>query len=402
MLAGASVVLAVAAVDTVLRWTAPECPQSNDLWRPDAHVGWVHTRNKHTTYQPCTDLSREFRTDVRINALGLRDVDRSYGRPPGVRRILVLGDSFTEALQVEREESFAALLERRLGAQGERVEVINAGVSGYGTDNELLAYRQQYSHFEVDLVLLVMSSENDVYENSRALISVGDMPYPDKPYFEVDDHGALVLRNDPVPPRVPPPRSFREWLHDTVHASPLVRLVTHEPPAPRRDVRIIRGPLDGARSITEQFLVAQPAEWAQARVLTELLVRQLAAEVAQHGVRLAVVLIPDKRTIVPKTLGLALASAPLAGRAIDVERPYRDLRGVVEATGLPYVSLLEPLRAHLATTGDSGYFGWNTHWTASGHAVAADAIAKFLQDAALFPPTGAASTGAAPRTPGGA
>jgi len=187
-----------------------------------------------------------------------------------------------------------------------------------------------------------------------------------------------------VPPHVPPPRSFAQWLHDTVHASPLVRLLTHEPPPPRRDVRLIGGHPTGGRSVSEQFLVAQPPEWAEARVLTEHLLRELAAEVAQHGVRLAVVLVPDKRAVVPGTLDLALALPPLAGRAVEVERPYRDLRAIVEATGLPYCSLLEDFRTHRATTGDNAYFGWDTHWTVSGHALAADAIARCLRELQLF------------------
>ena len=51
---------------------------------------------------------------VRINSGGLRDREHNKTKPPDTLRIAVLGDSYTEALQVPFEKSFCAVLERKL------------------------------------------------------------------------------------------------------------------------------------------------------------------------------------------------------------------------------------------------------------------------------------------------
>ena len=65
---------------------------------------------------------------VRINSDGLRDREHSLSPPPNTLRIAVLGDSFTEAMQVNREEAFWAVMEKDLqgcgNLRGRQVEVL--------------------------------------------------------------------------------------------------------------------------------------------------------------------------------------------------------------------------------------------------------------------------------------
>ena len=70
-----------------------------------------------------------------FNAHGFRDYERSYTKPKGTFRILVLGDSYVEALQVALENSFPALLEKKLNenSTSTKFEVLNLGQSGFGT-----------------------------------------------------------------------------------------------------------------------------------------------------------------------------------------------------------------------------------------------------------------------------
>src|SRR5437899_3035923 len=105
-------------------------PQPAGFWRHDPRLGWHHTAGSEGVF----DRSPVFRTRVRINDKGLRGRDYPYERVAGRRRILVLGDSFVFGYGVEQEEIFTTVLEGLLPA----TEVINAGVSGYGTDQELL------------------------------------------------------------------------------------------------------------------------------------------------------------------------------------------------------------------------------------------------------------------------
>lgn len=58
----------------------------------------------------------EFVTHICYNAVGMRDVDRPTAKPPGTKRVLVLGDSYAEAMEVEDAQTSAKVLERLLNA----------------------------------------------------------------------------------------------------------------------------------------------------------------------------------------------------------------------------------------------------------------------------------------------
>ena len=72
----------------------------------------------------------EFSAVAHANAMGFRDREFSPEAPPGVTRILAIGDSFTYGWGVEDDEAWPKVLERRLVAAGERVEIANMGEPG--------------------------------------------------------------------------------------------------------------------------------------------------------------------------------------------------------------------------------------------------------------------------------
>ncbi len=130
---------------------------------------------------------------VRINSLGFRGQEISPEKPPGVFRICVLGDSFIEALQVDESETFCVQLQALLnsapssGSASPEIEVINCGVSGYGTAQELLMLQNYVMPLRPDVVLLAIFPENDIRNNSRILDGAET-----RPYFTVAESGELV------------------------------------------------------------------------------------------------------------------------------------------------------------------------------------------------------------------
>src|SRR5205085_3476932 len=110
------------------------------LFRPHPLYGWTHEPGAEGWTNGCIARAFERRAFSRINAEGLRDREYSWTRAPGVTRILLLGDSFVEGMQVPLEQTFAKRLEAKLADDGRRVEVVNGGFSGFGTDNELLFF----------------------------------------------------------------------------------------------------------------------------------------------------------------------------------------------------------------------------------------------------------------------
>jgi lysophospholipase L1-like esterase len=158
-------------------------PERDRFWKYDALLGWAHEPGQEGIFE-----TPQFRTVVRINENGLRDQAHPYERQNDSERILVLGDSFAWGYGVEESERFSQLLEKSLG-----VETINAGVSGYSTDQELLWYQNEGIKYETDLVILVLAG-NDVGDNDQQLVNT--IYY--KPKFVLEE-GQLVATGYPVP-----------------------------------------------------------------------------------------------------------------------------------------------------------------------------------------------------------
>jgi hypothetical protein len=104
----------------------------------------------------------------RINSKGLRaDREYPYEKPAGTKRIVCLGDSFTAGYEVDLEDCFTRVLERELTAQGRAVEVLDAGVSGFGTAEELLYLERELIRYQPDVVVVSFYG-NDLMDNVRS------------------------------------------------------------------------------------------------------------------------------------------------------------------------------------------------------------------------------------------
>ena len=155
----------------------------------DRYLGW-----KNKPLAEGSFATPDSKTFVRINSKGLRDEEYEYAKPPGVYRILVLGDSFAWGYGVEQGNNFSDQLEELLNksAAGNLVEVINAGVSGYGTDQELLLLEREGMKYQPDLVLVAFATNDFTLDNKS-----GRHGYYLKPYFSVEG-GQLKAKNYPL------------------------------------------------------------------------------------------------------------------------------------------------------------------------------------------------------------
>lgn len=103
-----------------------------------------------------------------INSQGFRaNQDYSYSKPANTLRVLSLGDSFTMGFEVQQQETFSEVLEKKLQAKGIPAQVINAGVSGFSTAEELVFLEQEGLKYHPDVVVLGFF-ENDLLDNLRA------------------------------------------------------------------------------------------------------------------------------------------------------------------------------------------------------------------------------------------
>lgn len=91
---------------------------------------------------------------VRTNSYGFREDEYPLARRPGVKRVVVLGDSYTFGTGVAFKETYAKRLEAELNRGAERYEVINFGVPGYNTVLELATWREVARAFEPDFLII--------------------------------------------------------------------------------------------------------------------------------------------------------------------------------------------------------------------------------------------------------
>jgi len=110
----------------------------------------------------------------KTNQHGMRSRECSLIKPPGVKRICVLGDSVAFGYRLPyMEQTFAYLLEDKLNSnkfKTSRYEVLNFGVTSYNAYQEELTLKKKVIGFSADLVLAGVTPNDDYYsEGDNAL-----------------------------------------------------------------------------------------------------------------------------------------------------------------------------------------------------------------------------------------
>ena len=108
------------------------------------------------------------RWHFKINRNGFRDdEDYVYEKPPGAFRVLALGDSHTAGFEVAQNETFSAQLEAELRRRGIEAEVLNTGISGFGTAEQVVFLENEGLKFRPDAVVVAFYA-NDYSDNLRS------------------------------------------------------------------------------------------------------------------------------------------------------------------------------------------------------------------------------------------
>lgn len=372
------------------------------FYQPDASRGYALRPNLEGWYR------KEGEAFVRINSDGLRDREHSKEKPPDTLRIAVVGDSYAEAFQVGQEKAFWSVMERRLGdcpsLRGRRVEVINFGVSGYGTAQELITLRERVWAYSPDVVLLAVTTNNDVLDNSRALKLTDEIPY-----FTLRD-GQLVLDNS-----FRDARSFRlrdsalnragRWLRDHLRFVQAVHLAqvalksrldawrdrrrdaeekqtNAAAQSPAHAQQQEGAPTDELGAANVIYREPSDDTWRDAWAVTERLLATMNLEVREHGARFYVVTLSNGIQVYPE----ASARRAFAERlgVEDLFYPERRFRALGYASGFPVLNLAPEMQRRaderkLFLHGFGRELG-NGHWNEEGHALAGELVANWLCD----------------------
>lgn len=149
------------------------------------YVGWAGRVNDLWYNASPGEFSR---IPIQTNAQAIRESPTTYEKPEDVFRILVIGDSVTEAVEVPLNRTWHSIFEEQINQRlSDDIEVIAVGVGGWSTDQQLLYLRHEGCRYDPDVVMLQFTTNDPS----------GNHLFQDrKPYFNlVDDE--LVLQNFP-------------------------------------------------------------------------------------------------------------------------------------------------------------------------------------------------------------
>lgn len=333
----------------------------------------------------------EARQYVELNAEGARDVDHAVAKPEGVHRVVVLGDSYAAAYEVEREEAFWAVAGRALEAcpalEGRPVEMINLSKRGFGTAEELLVWRKLGAKYAPDQVVLAFYTGNDFRNNSPALKASG------RPYFRIEGEGLVLDESYAADP------AYQRWVgwpgdlwYGLVRHVRLVQVVRHV----RRQVKALVETFEARRKAGEggaggeagidDAIYREPEDpaWQSAWTLSERLVAAMRDEVEATGAGFVLMTLSTSAQVHPDA-DVRAATAKRVGTP-DLLYPERRFEAFARGEGIRWLSPISALAREAESSGECvhGFPGpWpcEGHWNATGHRIAGEVLARELCDA---------------------
>lgn len=158
------------------------------IWLPDEYLGRRHAPNNKFLYTE--QFSKEFLVKRKTNSLGFIGNKISIKKPTDTIRIIIIGDSFTEGIQVKEGKNFCEQLQYLLNnsklVTGKNFEVINAGASGSSPITEYILLKLELVILKPDIVMLGVFT-NDVFEDNKiqamSLLGKDGFPVKIKKFF---------------------------------------------------------------------------------------------------------------------------------------------------------------------------------------------------------------------------
>lgn len=333
-----------------------------EFWMPDPVYGSRGIPNKSGPFSGRMPELKEFISYPRTNGQGFFDDEFALEKPENTYRMALLGDSFTQAAEVNVSDAFHHLLEKKLNenSAGKRYEVMNFGIGNTGTDKHYLLLKNYVLEYGPDLVVLDFFVGNDVQDTAWLGKSLH------LPYFELDNNdGSLSYREAE---KYEPPL-YKRALSKSVALSTIYRKLIYSPA-----FQVSKARKEGR--ISDYWMVYSAnysEEWNAAWELTRKLILEMKSLSEENGARFLLVVIPADMEVHPERWGELLKAYPEMKNTVwDLERPERILGELCSSSRMDCLFLLPEF------VKESGkkelYYKWDKHLNAEGNRLAANVI----------------------------
>ena len=309
-------------------------------------------------------------------------------------RVMVYGDSFIAGLNTPLKQTFVSQLEQLLTAKfPQPVHVINAGVPGYGPDQESLVMEDEIDSIRPNVIVFALYSGNDFGDLVRDKL------------FQLDERQRLIPNHPVLDPSLVQgfEKAYRQQptfqiIRRAKNLLGTLRFAEHPPAA--QDAY-----LKSSRELLEAWLVQCQKEYANyvleydnqvhnlfedaydvdistapqsdsARykvALMERMIERIQGIAAKRSIPLIFLIIPSPIDVLDQW-----------DMSIDANRfpEYRrstltgTLERIVRDRNFYYLNLFEPFRTHQAE--NLFYHGLDDHWNATGERLAATLMVDYI------------------------
>ncbi len=358
-----------------LMFTESSTDKEGCIVRNDPSTGWRGQPN-------CVNFGNGYEGELaefRFNSSGFRNDFEFAPKQPGTYRIVMLGSSAVEGGGVKEEHTIAALLPAELSAKtGQRVEIYNEGIEGWGGTPRNIASRfSKTLSVQPDLVLWILTSWD--IRNAAGIMPHDEiLPdetrlYPDTraraPGAPTDSSGngrILIVAAHTL-------RSIRGFVNDAWHNSRSDLMLVHFMVEVESQNQFVKS--QNLSRQDAQYLGAQPSE-KRLQHLQELdsYVAEIHRQASDAGVPVAAVFWPNATYAAALSLGEWPAG-------IDPYSLDNELRAVFVNRGVIYIDVLPDYRGILNP--QSGYLPYDGHPNADGNITFSALLAKELTSGAV-------------------
>ncbi len=323
----------------------------------------------------------EFRVEVRSNSLGFHDHEHTVAPEKNSCRVLFLGDSLIEAVQVDMEESVTRLTENELREKSkQQIDVLNFASSGAGPSQYLQVLKTLGLNYSPDMVVLWLYLGNDIRNSHRSL-----QPSVTMPFHTLDSDEKLVFH---PPPAEIPDSSLRKFFGG-ITLFRIIREAIRETPLQKPFVALGLAAHEGKASWNRKgipmdwysYKIPLDEEWNDAYRTVFAILKEVKRILAERDIPLLVAVIPTNLNIEDRWQeALKYHNVEYHADEWDFDMPRRKVLEALHNLDIPVLDLLPSMQKDYQSHGISHSWKKDAHWNQRGHQIASQAVQPYIME----------------------